>query len=235
MKKMKTLRMGAVVTALALLTMCLSGNTFAKYNSANITGASSHVAYWGFDTNMSLMDISDLFEANMSGVSEWEKIGGDDAALQIGAIAPGTQGSTLFGFIYENPSNTPEVDYNFSVEAYGTLGGQLESNEAVKFRLDEGEWGTFQELLSGIKALAGDSSGKKKYTAGTLPEAFADGVMHTIEWAWTYEYAGEDEFVDPDSTYYPNDGVDTLCGEDESLECSIQLVVRAVQVAPTAK
>lgn len=234
MKKVKTLRTGAVVTILALLTMCLSGNTFAKYTSTQMGSAGSYIAYWGFDVNLGKLNISNLFDSNMEGVSTWESTGGEDSTSVISMLAPGTHGEAVFALNYGDEEKTPEVDYDFSVEASGTLGESLEQNQGIRFRLDEGEWGTYKELLKSIEALSGDASGKKHYSAGELPAAFGYDDTHVIEWEWDYECEeGAEECIDPDvETYYPNDAVDTVNGEEFFNECNLMIIIKATQTPP---
>ena len=135
-------------------------------------------------------------------------------------IAPGTSGSTNFTFAYANGvANAPEVDYNFTVDTTGSAATDaIKANNNIQWKLDDNEYGTFDQLIAQIKGLSGDATGTKKYEAGSLPTAFgATGATHTIYWQWLF--SGTD-----------GDAEDTALGNMDAQDVTISIKITAEQV-----
>ena len=211
MKKNVMMRVASALLVAVLMTTCAISGTFAKYTTTKSSSDSARVANWGFEPVD--MNLSDLFLGSYTNVVSNN---GDDV------IAPGTTGDTSFSFAYDetNGVNGPEVAYTFTVKVEATCDPAIVANTNIKWKLDSGDWGTWDQLIAAITLLSGDSSGTKQYAPNTLPAAFGkDDNTHTIEWKWDYSTTDEADILD------------TAMGNDNVLSnCSIKITITATQV-----
>lgn len=227
MKKNKTMRVATLLLALALITSCFVGGTLAKYTSSADSQDSARVAKWGFTPET--MDLSGLFKNAYNGNGD-ESVKSEDKA---DVIAPGTTNSATFAFKYsesDTTANAPEVAYNFTVSTDGSeIDESIKANTNIQWKLDNGKWGTWDELMASIKALSGDASGSKDYAPNTLPAAFTkDDDVHTVAWQWVFESAATDE--NPDLTA-KQDKTDTAMGNSDPLDSVVlKITVTATQL-----
>ena len=215
MKKNKSLRAAAGIVVAALLTTCLIGGTFAKYTTGAKASTGARVANWGFSSDNSI-SFDNLFKDSYNGTVK----SNDGSKI----IAPGTSGSVQFSFAYDDSEgNAPEVAYSFTVAVTGDCANEIKANPDIQFRVDNGEFGTWDKMVADLKALSGESDGSKNYEPGQLPEAFtAAGEKHTISWQWL--------FTDSPETDAQN-VVDTAMGNAASLaECSLGVSILATQI-----
>lgn len=141
MKKNRTMRVAVLMLALALVTCCFVGSTFAKYTSTAGGSDSVKVAKWEIgvtDTTTPEATSVDITGSNSITFDLFNTIKDtDDSAetdVKAGLIAPGTQGS----FSYEI-ANLSEVNAKYSL----TYAITNESNVPLQFRLSEDdEWTT---------------------------------------------------------------------------------------------
>ena len=170
MKKNVMMRIASVLLVCVLLSTSVISGTFAKYVTEVTASDSARVAKWGFDT--ASITISDLFKDSYTNVAN----GTADQAI----IAPGTEGQV--SFMFENAmANGPEVAYTFKVDTDGSsCADDIQKNANITWKLDNGEWGTWEALIAAIEALDGD----KDYGVGELPEMV--NVEHTVYWQWTF-------------------------------------------------
>ena len=216
-KKMKSVRGAVVMTIATLLTTCLIGGAFAKYATGAESSDRARVAYWGF-SSANTISIDDLFSKEYANVHSRND---DDV------IAPGTEGQASFRFAFDGngAAAAPEVAYTFSVSVEESCDAPIKENDNIRFRLDNGSYGTWDELVSSLKALAGQAGGTKVYAAGTLPAAFSAGNdTHTISWKWIFQSGtGQAAAL--------QDEKDTAMGNAETpAACSLKITVTAVQV-----
>lgn len=235
MKKTNTMRVAVLLLALALVTSCFVGGTFAKYTSSISGKDNARVAYWGFASD-STITISDLFTYTDEGVYN----DGDVAGL----IAPGTTNSKTFEFAWNPAADTaddaaegitgtataPEVDYTFDVTVTGNCAEAIQNNPNIQWKLDNGEWGTWTALIAAIDDLGENAEGGNTYEAGTLPTGFEDGDSHTISWQWIFETA-DDADTDGVNEMAVQDALDTSMGNStEALKVYLAITVTATQV-----
>jgi hypothetical protein len=218
MKKRKSLNSmrAAVGMAIAtLLTTCLIGGTLARYTASAGSVDVARVAYWGFD-DVGTIDLDGLFSPTYTNVTSSR---GDDV------IAPGTEGQASFAFTYQPNSviRAPEVAYTFTVGVEGECDDAIKVNPNIQFKLDDGAYGTFDELISAVKALSGEAGGTKQYAAGELPAAFGENAnTHTVSWRWLFT-----DTADPAT----QDALDTALGNDPSEpSCEIRIAITATQI-----
>lgn len=191
MKKTKLMRAALLLLVLTLITSCFVGGTFAKYTTRAEGSDTARVAKWGFQPTTITM--TDLFKTAYDAT--------DNATVKstVDVIAPGTTGSAKFGFTYGGDTNAtaPEVAYTFEVSTTGSeCADSIKNNLNIKWRLDNGDWGTWDKLLAAINKLDGD----KTYAPGELPAAFsaAGNNEHTVEWQWVYHTTNEADVKDTD-------------------------------------
>ncbi len=175
MKKNKMMRLASCLLVAILLTTSVISGTFAKYTTSANSSDSARVAKWGFSTDNVSLDLTNLFkdayDKNVKGATD--------------VIAPGTTNSATFGFTYDGDTvAAPEVAYTFTVSTAGSSCAQdIQDNANIQWKLDNGAWGTWSDLLAAIEALDGD---KAQYNPGELPTGFAKGDTHTVSWQWVF-------------------------------------------------
>ena len=211
MKKNKMMRTAAVLLVAVLLTTSVISGTFAKYTTSAASTDTARVANWGFD-NAATINIENLFQTsydkNVNGV--------------VDVIAPGTSNSASFQFTYDESNvYAPEVAYTFTVSVDDSYcDTPIANNPNIQWKLDDGAWGEWGTLLNSIKALSGDASGTKEYSAGTLPAAFGSAdTTHTVSWQWIF------------STSEAQDAADTEMGNAADLaDVKLVITINATQV-----
>ena len=203
MRKNKMMRAASGLLVAVLLTTCIISGTFAKYTTTTSGSDAARVARWGFNDTASIT-LSDLFK------TEYDK----NVKGEADVIAPGTTNSAKFKFDYSGTQSAPEVAYTFTVSADGSTCDQtIQDNPNIKWKLDNGEWGTWEQLIAAIEKLDGDVA---QYDAGKLPDAFSGTTEHTVEWKWDFEN---------------NDSGDTTMGNATELaNVKLVITVTATQV-----
>lgn len=223
MKKNKIMRLASALLVLTLMTTCAISSTFAKYTTSTTGGDKARVAKWGFtDTANSQITLNDLFKTaydkNVTGKAD--------------VIAPGTTNSADFKFAYnttDNGATAPEVAYTFTVSTDGSNCAEaIKNNPNIQWKLDTGEWGTWDDMIAAIKALSGDETGTKTYNPGELPAAFKDNTTtHTVSWQWAFEKKANTTAT-PDAK---QDETDTGMGNAAALaNVELHIAVTATQV-----
>lgn len=216
MRKNKMMRAASGLLVAVLLSTCAISGTFAKYTTSADGTDSARVAKWGF-TGGSTITISDLFKNTYD----------TTVNSSTDVIAPGTTGSADFGFTYGgNGSVTaPEVAYTFNVSTDGSsCDKSIQDNANIQWKLDNGEWGTWDQLTTAIKALDGNKS-DDRYEPNTLPKEFktAGPNKHTISWQWIFKTSGEGEGA--------QDTTDTDMGNAAELaKVELKITVTATQI-----
>lgn len=240
MRKNKMLRTASALLVLVLLTTSVISGTFAKYTTSASSEDKARVAYWGFQSTNS-MDLTNLFspqyvQTKVDANGTVKSADGDDV------IAPGTSGSAKFAFAYAEIGgtaadttaqavNAPEVKYSFTVDVVESCAEAIKNNPNIQWKLDTGNWGSWDDMITAIKELSGDATGTKNYEAGSLPAAFttADNE-HTISWQWLFETADNTETANIDEMA-EQDAADTAMGNTNPLDtCSIKITITATQL-----
>ncbi len=236
MKKNRMLRLASVLLVCVLLTTSVISGTFAKYVTSASSEDKARVAYWGFQSSNS-MDLEDLFSPQYI-LTKVNADGTVKSADNDDVIAPGTAGSAKFKFAYAEIGgtsaadttaqavNAPEVKYSFEVAVDGTCAEAIKNNPNIQWKLDEGNWGTWDNMIEAIKTLSGDATGKKTYNPGQLPTAFGtNDAEHTISWQWLFEDTSSD------GAKATQDAMDTAMGNKTTLDtCSIKITITATQL-----
>lgn len=226
MRKNRTMRAAALLLALTLITACFVGGTFAKYTSSVNSQDSARVANWGFEP--SAIDLTGLFDKVYNGN------GDTSVSAQADVIAPGTTGSDTFKFVYDKTAgNAPEVAYTFTVDTTGSsIHDDVKNNANIQWKLDNGNWGTWDALITAIKNLSGstDGSGIATYGPGSLPTAFGTAdTEHTVSWQWVFETA-DDTNTEDANEMTAQDTTDTGMGNANTLaDVTLKITITATQ------
>ena len=213
MKKNVMMRVASALLVAVLMTTCAISGTFAKYTTTVSSSDGARVANWGFERT-NTMDLSNLFLGTYEDGDVKSQDGKD-------VIAPGAEGKATFSFAYDekNGSDGPEVAYTFTVDVQESCAQAIKENENIQWKLDAGEWGTWDAMVAAIKALSGEADGSKDYAANTLPDAFGTAdTVHTISWQWIFNTSDAADIEDTDMG-----NADTLAN------CSIQITITATQ------
>ncbi len=243
MKKNRMMRLASVLLVCVLLTTSVISGTFAKYTTTASSSDNARVAYWGFQSTNS-MDLTNLFSTQyikekVDSNGTVKSADGDDV------IAPGTAGSASFAFAYAEIGgtaaadttaqaiNAPEVKYSFTVAVEESCAEAIKNNKNIQWKLDEGTWGSWDDMITAIKNLSGsaDGSGTATYEAGNLPAAFSKSDdTHTISWQWLFETADDTTTANVDEMA-AQDAIDTEMGNKAILDtCSIKITITATQI-----
>lgn len=219
MKKTKFMRAALLLLVLTLITSCFVGGTFAKYTTSTTGNDSARVAKWGF-TEAATIELDDLFKTAYD----------TTVSAKTDVIAPGTTGSDTFQFTYGGNTDVtaPEVAYTFEVSTTGSeCADYIKSNTNIKWKLDSGEWGTWDALIAAIEALDGNKT-DNRYEPNDLPEAFqATGEnTHTVSWVWAFD---DDATTPIEGTNL--DAKDTEMGNKANLdEVKLVITITATQI-----
>ena len=204
MKKNKMMRLAAVLLVCVLLTTSVISGTFAKYTSTYSAQDNARVAKWGFDQATLTFD---LFAETYDHVDG----NGDNV------IAPGTTKTASFTFV-PSAMAAPEVAYKITVDTNGSsIHYNIENNPNILWQLDEGDFGTWGELLQSIADLSIDHVDANQY-----PDDFTAGKEHKITWKWIFDEKAADKEADTAN----NDVMDTNMGNGAvTAEQSVVLVI----------
>ena len=217
MKKNKIMRLASALLVLTLMTTCAISSTFAKYTTSTNGEDSARVAKWGFtDTNNDKIELANLFNKAYDTTVE----------STTDVIAPGTTNSAKFAFTYggSNAATAPEVSYTFTVDTTGsTCDNSIAENKNILWKLDEGTWGTWDQLITAIKSLSGNATGTETYGPGQLPTGFnaTGNNEHTVAWKWVFDENAANKEADTTNL----DTTDTGMGNATAL-ANVKLVVK---------
>ena len=174
MTKNRSMKIAVLVLALALLTSCFVGSTFARYTSTGTGAASVEVATWAFEVNdTNIVDNGvvnfDLFDTVLDtdgGLAETDVV--------AGKIAPGTKGSFSFDL-----ANTSEVTVAYTI----TLAADLLDMPIVFKTAGMDNYGTLAEVNAKLAGTLG--------FVGNTTSAATETVV-TVEWQWPIGAEGAD-------------------------------------------
>ena len=245
MKKNTMMRVASVLLVAVLLSTCVISSTFAKYTTQVSSSDSARVAYWGFQSS-NTMDITGLFAKDYTDVT---------SKNDKDVIAPGTNGSVSFQFLYDESvtANTvaqtmtgPEVDYNFTISVVANCDAAIQENKNIVWKLNGGSELTWPELIEAIVELSGatnvtyvnngTTTATVRYEANSLPPQFNNDQTHTISWEWKFdggnnEYAVDGQQGSGTDGKLTQDEYDTYMGNMEEMDdVSIEITINATQV-----
>ena len=184
MKKNIMMRVASALLIAVLLTTCAISGTFAKYVTSASGNDVARVAKWGFGTTTLAVD---MFDGTYNNVAS-----GDSANV----VAPGTTKTATIELIPAE-QGTPEVQYTFNADVTA-VGSSTDLLAKLKWKLNDGSFGTFAELQSAVNTLF-----DRTYAAGELP-------TKTITITWEWPFNENDSDASATDTLFGNDGTLTL-------------------------
>lgn len=204
MKKNRTMRVAVLMLALALVTCCFVGSTFAKYTSTASGTASATVAKWdiqmqnteGANVNIGVTTNNTVKFDLFSTIKE-EDTTSAEADVKAGKIAPGTGGSFTLAV-----ANKSEVNAKYGV----TFALTNEAAIPLEFNVNDGGWKSTLDAVEDV--------------AIAMETGTSDVV---VSWRWAFE-RGADE-----GEKTTNNAADTLDGvETPTVAVSATIVVEQV-------
>lgn len=211
MSKNKTMRLGAVLLVLALLTSAIIGGTLAKYTASTDSSDTARIAVWGFDEETKIEIENLLFATSYTDPAD-EKTTVD---ADVNVIAPGTEGEVEVNFLAKD-GVTPEVAYEITFSTEGSEAAEdIQNNKNIVWSLDGIAYDSWEEFLAAIEGLS------EEVEPNNLP---ANDGKHIVSWEWLFEDADEEQ-IDA------SDEVDTAAGNaDEDLNVTLVISVTATQI-----
>lgn len=211
MSKNKTMRLGAVLLVLALLTSAIIGGTLAKYTANTDSSDTARIAVWGFDEETKIEIENLLFATSYTDPAD-EKTTVD---ADVNVIAPGTEGEVEVNFLAKD-GVTPEVAYEITFSTEGSEAAEdIQSNKNIVWSLDGTAYDSWEDFLAAIEELS------EEVEPNNLP---ANDGKHIVSWEWLFEDADEEQ-IDA------SDVVDTAAGNaDEDLNVTLVISVTATQI-----
>jgi hypothetical protein len=213
----KSTKLLCLLFALILITSIFITATVARYITLTTNQEQARVVAWGINAGTINMDLFSNQYKLENGVIIAKSNDGDNI------IAPGLSGLSKFNIVTANASIKPEVMYEIIIDVNDSeIDQMILDNPSIEWKLDNNQWGTWEETKFDILALSGDVTGRKTYAPGTVATEFANGNEHTIAWQWIAD-AGNNE-------------MDTLMGNeaiarDISALISINITARQTEVA----
>lgn len=256
-KRNKAMRLASALLVLTLLTVCAISGTFAKY-TGSITGSDkARVAYWGFTPSSLTLDLfSESYENVDSSVDGENVVAPGTMQNQLVKFAYTNGNSSFTG---ATAIEAPEVAYNLKIDAANADGtdtttiatldtdanfmwvvcpaSKMDTTTGLPTDFDQTTattytYQTHAEMLAAIKAISGDVSGTKQYTAGQLPTGDAaemfTGNGYYIGWVWLYDDGAAST---PKQANSNTDATDTTAGNASALDkLVLKIDIGATQV-----
>lgn len=198
MTKNRSMRIAVLVLALALITCCFVGTTFAKYTSSATGSDTVSVAKWAVSAGKSGAEVSitgadptvafDLFETILD-----TKDGSTEGDVVTGKIAPGTKGAFTVSVVNNSEVNV-EYEMTFDFSAFEDL--------PIVFKVND--------------AAVAPATGSLDYVGGTT-------TSDTVEVTWEWVFGDP-----ANNTSDTEIGVDAAGGAYQNLEAKVSLVVNQV-------
>ena len=242
MKYNKSTKAIALLMSMTMITSVFVGNTLSRYVTSVSSMDSARVAVWGINSGTTTMN---LFKADY--IKDGKTIAASNNKLtdpEDKIMAPGTSGEAPFSIINFEQDVAPEVAYQVALTFDDSaIADEIKNNPSVQWKLDNGAWGTLEQLKTSILSLSGDASGVKVYEPGQFATAFEDNTPHTIAWQWLLdndETITVDEVCDAygncENVYMSSNEYDTYMGNlalDGDLEAVVTVGITAIQIDGT--
>ena len=186
-KNTNSRRITLILLSLVLVTSLFIGGSIARYITSTSSEDNARVAKWGFSETAEPVTM-DLFknEYKLEDNTVVAK-SNDDADI----IAPGLNGVSKFKFV--TSSVEPEVMYEVKISIDDSeIADEIKNHPGIQWKVDNGNWVTWDEMVASLVSLSGDPSGTKVYAPGELHNNFKNTAEHTIAWQWVMD-SGYDE------------------------------------------
>lgn len=181
MTKNRSMKIAVLVLALALLTSCFVGSTFAKYTSSASGSDSATVAKWSISvegTEIAVVGDPQTITFDLFNTINEEDTTSEEENVAAEKIAPGTGGSFTLDIV-----NNSEVDATYTVTFNVTNAGVDHDNNPetpnitvpLEFKVGAGEW---KSTLDNVSAT--DIAMKNA-------ENTDDEASVVVSWRWAYD------------------------------------------------
>ena len=220
-KKLKTNKWTAILVALVLVTSLFVGGTIARYVTSTSSEDEARVAVWGINEVGTTMDLFEN-EYTIDGSGELKAKSADETE---DIIAPGLNGASQFKIV-NTSTLKPEVMYEIAISLDDSeIADEIKNHPGIQWKVDEGEWGTWEEFKTELLSLSGDPSGVKTYAPLDVNHEFANGKTHTVAWQWIM-----DSGYDAEDTTMGNYAAET---GDITAKLSIEITARQTDIDST--
>lgn len=180
MRQNKMNRIIAFLLIAVILSSLYVNKTLSKYVREVESVDNTRVAIWDINANEVTMNLfKDSYIDDETGILLAQAHNGDNI------IAPGTSGESLFSIVNHESDVSPEVMYKVEICLDDSqIPNDIITNDYIQWRLDDGSWGTWDQLKISIYSLTGNASGVETYQVGELVDAFRKDKTHKIGWQW---------------------------------------------------
>ena len=187
-KNTNSKKMTFILLALVLVTSLFIGGTIARYMTNTSSEDEARVAIWGINEGGTNMDLFNNVYEMPDGTVIAESNGGVNDKI----IAPGTSNNSEFKILTAS-SVRPEVMYEVSINLDDSeMPDEIKNHPGIQWKLDDGEYGTWEELKLSLYNLVGNDTGVAVFGPGEVHNELANGVIHKIYWQWLLD-SGYDE------------------------------------------
>lgn len=200
-KKNVTLRAAAVLFALALITSCFVGGTFAKYVTDGKGSDKARVAKFGVTVTANGTMFAEQYDTDKEAKTVVSSRVGVAEGKKDNVVAPGTSGK----MVSMKLSGQPEVDVHVNYAPTVTLSDNWKDKDnnfycplQIKVNgimIDGHRFTDKQQFVDEIvKAIVNHQKNNVVYKAGTdlSTDTVGDNAL-TISWAWPFETATSDD------------------------------------------
>ena len=200
-KKNVTLRAAAVLFALALITSCFVGGTFAKYVTNGTGSVKARVAKFGVTVEANGTMFAEKYDTDKDAKTVVSSRVGVAEGKKDNVVAPGTSGK----MVSMKLSGKPEVDVHDNYAPTVTLSDNWKDKDnnfycqlQIKVNgimVDGHRFTDKQQFVDEIvKAIVNHQKNNVVYKAGTdlSTDTVGDNAL-TISWAWPFETATSDD------------------------------------------
>ena len=200
-KKNVTLRAAAVLFALALITSCFVGGTFAKYVTNGTGSDKARVAKFGVTVEANGTMFAEQYDTDKEAKTVVSSRVGVAEGKKDNVVAPGTSGK----MVSMKLSGQPEVDVHVNYAPTVTLSDNWKDKDnnfycplQIKVNgimIDGHRFTDKQQFVDEIvKAIVNHQKNNVVYKAGTdlSTDTVGDNAL-TISWAWPFETATSDD------------------------------------------
>ena len=197
-KKNVTLRAAAVLFALALITSCFVGGTFAKYVTAGTGSDKARVAKFGVTVEANGTMFAEQYDADKEAKTVASSRVGVADGDKDNVVAPGTRGD----MVSMKLSGKPEVDVHVNYTPTVTLSDNWKDKDnnfycplQIKVNGTMVDGHRFTDKQDFVAAIVSEIVNHQKnnviYKAGTDLSTVGDNAL-AISWAWPFETATSD-------------------------------------------
>lgn len=225
-KKNVTLRAAAVLFALALITSCFVGGTFAKYVTNGTGSDKARVAKFGVTVTANGTMFAEKYDTDKEAKTVVSSRVGVAEGDKDNVVAPGTSGK----MVSMKLSGQPEVDVHVNYAPTVTLSDNWTMEDGTFYcplqitigtvTIDGLKFNAKAALVAAIEnEIVSNTSNNKTYKAGTDLSTVGNDAL-AISWAWPFETR--------DEAGKSNDAKDTHLGNQAALNNAATIEISVV-------